>query len=228
MNRHGGPADTRIMGVVHGALRRDLERVRDVVTTEPFPLDEQRRALGDHVVWLMDFLHAHHDAEDRGLWPMVRERNPAAGELLDSLEADHQRIEPAAASLRTAGRQYAEDADDQTRIALIAAIDTLAEVLFPHLDREVTDAMPVVSATLTQAEWHRLDQAYNIKPKSMAQLAMEAHWVLDGIDEEGYDVVMRTVPRMMRFVLLHGLGGPYRRTAQVRWAGTGTGSVTTP
>jgi hypothetical protein len=41
-------------------------------------------ALGKHVSWMLDFLHAHHSGEDAGLWPLVRRRNPAAVELLDS------------------------------------------------------------------------------------------------------------------------------------------------
>ena len=88
--RASDPADTRMMGIVHGALRRDLLRIREVVVTEPYPQGRQRRALGEHVVWLMRFLHAHHTSEDEGLWPLVRTRNPAAGELLDALEAEHQ------------------------------------------------------------------------------------------------------------------------------------------
>jgi hypothetical protein len=31
------------------------------------------------VVWMMEFLHGHHTGEDEGLWPPVRERDPAAG-----------------------------------------------------------------------------------------------------------------------------------------------------
>ena len=82
-------ADTAMMGIVHGALRRDLLRTRDAVTAEPYPQGRQRQALGEHVVWMMEFLHAHHTGEDEGLWPLVRQQNPAAGALLDSMEADH-------------------------------------------------------------------------------------------------------------------------------------------
>src|SRR5215217_2951735 len=99
------PADTRMMGIVHGALQRDLLRARDTAATAPYPCGRQRRALGQHVVWLMDFLHRHHTSEDEGLWPAVRAKNTAAGSLLDSLEADHHRIEPAATALRSAAEQ---------------------------------------------------------------------------------------------------------------------------
>ena len=33
----GAPADTRTMGIVHSALRRDLERTRVALTTAPYP-----------------------------------------------------------------------------------------------------------------------------------------------------------------------------------------------
>ena len=217
MSKTSVPADTRMMGIVHGALQRDILRAREVATAPPYPHGRQRRALGDHVAWLMDFLHAHHSSEDEGLWPAVREKNPAAGPLLDSLEADHRRIEPAAAVLRSAGERYAASSDDDARADLMAALDDLAAVLFPHLDREVAEAMPVVSATITHGEWRAIEQRYNIKPKSLAQLGFEGHWLLDGIDPAGYDVVVHAVPAVPRFILLHGFARAYRRRQAAVW-----------
>jgi hypothetical protein len=211
------PADTRMMGIVHSALRRDLLRARQVLTAEPLPHGRQRRALGEHVVWMMAFLHAHHSSEDLGLWPLVRERNPAAGALLDSLEADHEVIAPAAEGLAEAGRRYAATTTDEARVALLAALDELTAVLLPHLDREVADAMPVVSASITHAEWRAIEQRHNIKPKSLPQLAMEGHWILEGIDPDGYRVVVQTVAPLARFVLVYGFGRAYRRRARARW-----------
>jgi hypothetical protein len=217
MTRPEAPADTRMMGIVHSALKRDLLRTREVLTASPVPEGRQRKALGEHVTWMMEFLHAHHSSEDEGLWPLVRLRNPAAAELLDSLEADHARISPAAQAVTAAARAYTSSTADPPRAALVEALDRLVGVLVPHLDREVADAMPVVSATLTDREWDAIEQEYNIKPKSMRQLGMEAHWVLDGIDREGYDVVVHKVPAVPRFVLLHGFGHAYRRRARERW-----------
>ena len=77
--------------------------------------------------------------------------------------------------------------------------------------------MPVVSASITRAEWHEVEQTYTIKPKSLPQLAMEAQWVIDGIDAEEYAVVHDTVPRLMRWVVLRGFAGRYRRAARLRW-----------
>jgi hypothetical protein len=217
MTASTAPADTRMMGIVHGALRRDLLRARDVAGTTPYPRGRQRRALGEHVVWLMDFLHAHHTSEDDALWPAVRAKDPAAAPLLDSLEDDHKRIEPAATALRAAGTAYAATSGDAERAALVTAIDELGEVLFPHLDREVAEAMPVVSRTITDGEWRAIEQEHNIKPKRLSELGFEGHWLLDGIDGEGYAVVTGAVPAIPRFILLHGFGRSYRRRMAAVW-----------
>lgn len=217
MTKASDPADTRMMGIVHRALRRDLLRAREVASSPPYPQARQRRALGEHVMWLMDFLHAHHTSEDLGLWPAVRAKNPSAGALLESLEADHQRIEPAAEALRAAGQRYAATTGDDVRAQMVAALDDLATVLFPHLDREVEEAMPVVSEAITHGEWRAIEQKHNIKPKSLSQLGFEGHWLLDGVDNESRDVVIHTVPPIPRFILLHGFARTYRLRVQPVW-----------
>src|ERR1700733_15049831 len=88
------PADTAMMGIVHSALRRDLTRASEAVSANPPPGDKQRQAIAGHLVWMMDFLHRHHAGEDDGLWPLVRQRDPMAGALLDEMDAEHVRIAP--------------------------------------------------------------------------------------------------------------------------------------
>lgn len=215
MARASEPADTRIMGIVHGALARDLRRVRETLTADPPPDDARRQALGEHVVWLMDFLHTHHISEDEGLWPAVRAVDPDAAPLLDSLEADHRRVDPAAVALRSAGERY--EAGDATAAEVVAALDELTAVLLPHLDREVADAMPVVSAALTHGEWHAIEQRFTIGPKSLSELGFEGHWLLDDLDDEGRDVVLHTVPAIPRFILLHGFARSYRQRMAAVW-----------
>jgi hypothetical protein len=61
------PADTRLMGIIHEAVRRDLRRTRDALTATPPPGRRQREALAEHLGWMMRFLHAHHATEDDGL-----------------------------------------------------------------------------------------------------------------------------------------------------------------
>lgn len=215
-------ADTRMMGIVHSALKRDLTRARDVLSAEPAPRGRQRVALGEHVSWMLDFLHGHHSGEDQGLWPLVRQRNPDAAELLDSMEADHARIAPAADAAAAAAAEYTATTTDAPRVALVQALNDLLDVLVPHLDREVAEAMPVVAASISDREWDDIEQRYFVKKKSTRELAMEGHWMIEEIDTEGYDVVVHTVPPVLRFILVHGFGPLYRRQAKARWTPEGS------
>lgn len=217
-------ADTRGMAIVHRALTRDLGRVRVALEHHPPPVGHQRRAIGDHVVWLMAWLHEHHSAEDAGLWPLVRLRNPDAGPLLDQMEADHQQIVPAADELSVAGHDYASRVGDAARTNLLAALDQLMTVLVPHFEREVAEVMPVVAASITRDELDAHELRYHIKTKSPAQLAMEGLWLVDDLDPEGYRLVVGAVSPAKRVVLEHGFGWLYRRRARLRWQPPAAGS----
>jgi hemerythrin-like domain-containing protein len=207
-----------MMGIVHDALRRDLARARAALAgVVP---ETRRRPLAAHVAWMMDFLHTHHEGEDAGLYPMVRVANPAAGVLLDAMGDDHAGIDPAVEGLRAAAARWAASGTDADQTALLDALVSLEAVLLPHLDREETEAMPVVSATITHRQWHAWDQEHNIKPKSLPQLAEEGLWLMDGLDPVRRAVVEAEVPWVPRMIVLYGFGPGYRRRAAARWAGT--------
>ncbi len=213
------PADTRSMGIVHSALRRDLERTRIVLTSQPYPEGKRRRALASHLLWMMRFLHVHHTGEDVGLWPLVRAKNPAAGALLDEMDADHQRIAPALTALEEAARAYRNDGS--AREPVLDATAGLTDVLLPHLEREELDMMPVVAATLTDAEYRAVEHEQFVSPKSFLELGAEGHWIIDGLPQEGREVILHVVPAVPRFVLLYGFAWSYHRKAALRW-GDGT------
>ena len=174
------PADTRMMRIVHEALRRDLHRAQTALTGSPPPSLEQQQAIARHLVWMMSFLRAHHRSEDDGLYPLVRERDPAAADLLDAMNADHEAVGSAIAEVEAAAAARLDRADaDLHNDRLVTALDDLAELLLPHLEREENEMMPVVSSAITNAEWRALEDEYNLKPKSFFELGREGHWLID-------------------------------------------------
>ena len=209
------PADTRIMRIIHSALRRDLARAQQVLRDAPPPAQTQRVALADHLAWMMTFLHMHHSGEDRGLWPLVRELNPAAGALLDAMDADHARIAPEIGRVSAAATEYR--VDPAAREDLSRSLDTLAHVLLPHLRREEEDMMPVVARTLTQRQLDDVEQREFVAPKTKQELGVEVHWIVDGVDREDYNVTVHKVGPVARFMLLHVFKRPYRRACAARW-----------
>ncbi len=212
-----GPADTAMMGIVHSALRRDLDRTAVVLAADPAAGAAQRQAVAAHIDWMMHFLHSHHSGEDDGLWPLVRSLDPSAGDLLDQMDADHVRIASKVDALTAAGRQYGVDGSPQTRDTLAQALAALREVLDPHLRREEDEMMPVVEKTLTHGQWEAFNQQFYIKPKSKKQLGQEGHWLIDSIDPAGYQVVVGNVPPVPRFILLKVFAKPYAQGCAARW-----------
>jgi iron-sulfur cluster repair protein YtfE (RIC family) len=210
------PADTRIMGIVHDALRRDLTRTKAALGAAEPPPDSQRMAIAKHILWMTEFLHMHHSAEDQ-LWPLIRQLNPDASVLLDQMAADHSRISPQIEMVCAAATNYRADGSLDTLRSLASAVDALEVALLPHLRREEDEMMPIVAHTFTRAQWQEWDQAQNIAPKSMHELGREGHWLIDSVDQERYDVVVHQVPAVLRFVLLHGYAWPYRRACAARW-----------
>jgi hemerythrin-like domain-containing protein len=212
------------MGIVHSALRRDLLRVRMVLVGET-PLTEARRTgLADHVLWIMHALHVHHQGEDIGLYPMVLRNDPSTRALVEDMDADHQRIDPAIATLEAAARALTDDLPD-AEVELVTALDALEAVLLPHLEREELVMMPVVSGCVTQREWDDWNQEVNVKPKPVLYLAEEGHWILDNLDEESRALVVALVPPIPRFVIIRLLGGRYRRKRALLWADTAAEQV---
>jgi hemerythrin-like domain-containing protein len=137
---------TTIMGIVHDALRRDLVRLQSALGSAPPPDGDRRVAIADHARWMMDFLHHHHQAEDTGLWPLIRQRAPQAQGLLDRMQADHAHLTSAAERLRQAAARYRADAGDQPRADFRDAVSGLSQALLPHLRGEEDEAMPLVAA----------------------------------------------------------------------------------
>ena len=214
------PADTAIMGIVHSALRRDLTRTTTALSAEHPPGDAQRKALAEHAIWMMDFLHGHHEGEDAGLWPVIRSFNSSARELLEQMESDHAVIASEIEGLRAAARRYSDDGTAPARVAVIEALSSLRAVLDPHLHREETEMMPVVSQTLTNAQWESFNQERYVKSKSNSELGREGHWLIDSIDHPGYMAVVGNVSPIPRFVLLHAFARPYARACATRWGPT--------
>ncbi len=216
--------DTRTMGIVHSALRRDLARARLVLSGERPLAEERRQALADHLAWMMAFLDRHHTSEDEGLHPLVLRKNPAARELLEDMDADHHRIHPAME--RVAGAAGALRTPSATAPSeLLTAIEELQAVLNPHLRREEEEAMPLVASSITAADWHTWDQEHNIKVLSFGELADAGLWTLDGQDPVSRTLMSQAVPRPALFVITTFFGPRYRRKTDRLWGGTRAAAV---
>jgi hypothetical protein len=212
--RPDGPPDTRMVGVVNDAFRRDVARLQTALAAVPPLPAAPRETIVAHCTWLVRLVTDFHNGVDAGLYPLVRAKNPYAGESLDAMYAQHREIAARGAAVVAAAEKWTDDADVAAQRALAAAFDALADELLPHLHVVEVELMPVVIASLTEREWRSWDRACMLDPRTKAEMAEAGNWLLDDLDEERREVTLNTISRWER--LLMGVYERRHRRAQQR------------
>jgi hypothetical protein len=89
----------------------------------------------------------HHAGEDAPLWPPLPTRVPAqAVAFLDDAEAQHAGIDHVLQRMTSGRRCWVERVDDDSRDALVKALQTLHGLLAEHLDNEERTLLPLAAA----------------------------------------------------------------------------------
>src|SRR6266700_4199600 len=171
--------DFTVMEIFHYALRRDL-----VSLNADFDRDRWRNFAFQ--------LHFHHTAEDRLLWPVVREKvtDPADVGLVDAMEAEHAQIDPLLAAVEDAST--AGDGVAPVMAALTTAVAS-------HLDHEERAALPMMDRLLTPQEWDGFVQGTRALDGDLKQnLPVFMPWLLDGAPDELRNRMLANLPPPIR------------------------------
>lgn len=179
-----GPVDVTAMYVMHHAFRRDLRDFSQAVAaTAPV----------EHAVWIAlrdrwerfgEVLHKHHVAEDQGLWPLLRSRG-ADERALDAMEAEHAAIDPLLAAIRSGFTAMVDDPSPSARAALGYRLSTAGTLLGAHLGHEEREAMALVQAHLTQADWERVEKEHFQAAYGPGDIPFVVAWTLKGLPPAG-------------------------------------------
>lgn len=204
--RPAGAVDFTFMYAAHDAFSRDLRRLAAAVeagrTAEP--------AVRTGWATFKNQLHVHHTAEDRWLWPALRNKVTRPGEVsvLDAMEAEHARIDPLLArvdaSLAATGLA-----------GLAASASALTSALTAHMEHEEDHALPLVEAHLGPDGWAAFGKAAG-KSEGLRGAAELFPWMLDGAPADTSKRLLGMLPPPAR-LLYRALWRPgYARTP--RWA----------
>ncbi|HZP28581.1 MAG TPA: hemerythrin domain-containing protein [Acidimicrobiia bacterium] len=194
-------ADVGFMRAMHAALRRDMTRMQavaprlDRAENVPRTVDEGWDEFRDELV-------RHHDAEDRDLWPVLRNHLDAAGDLheVDLMVEEHQQLLPAVAAVDDALAD---------RHQVTAAAERLGEILHRHLDHEERTIFPLLERHLSRREWRRFLLTER-RRTPLRQRPAFLTWVLDDASERDAAAVLAELPPPGRLV--------YRRVLRPRYA----------
>jgi hypothetical protein len=144
-------------------------------------------------------LHSHHSDEDRTIWPVLRERDPAAAILVDVLERDHARIDPLLAMITDRSVPLHQRA---------VVLEELSDLLNAHLDKEEAEGVPLMIRHFTRAEWEENGKAHTKEVRK--DLPSFVPTMIDHMTEAEVEQLIATGPKLL--VLIYKLS--WRR----RWA----------
>ena len=166
--------DVREMIVVHTAMLREFRLLPDAVRAVPQGDVRRARPVVDHVRFMLDLLHHHHESEDTLLWPPLRKRATLAEvALIDDGEGQHEELAQVIATTVAALDGWAGTANTEDRATTAAGIERVHNSLEAHLDFEERRLLPLVSTLLTHEEWAAISEvARSAVPPKQRTLAL--------------------------------------------------------
>ena len=181
----GSAADLGVMLAAHRAFRRDVTTLARAASRDTLRDPVRRVTVGTGWELFRRQLLLHHQAEDAGVWPVLRTRLAGRADelaVLDEMAAEHSLIDPLVATV--------DQALGDERLPLGDVIGELASTLGGHLDHEERDALPLIGATLTDAEWRGLMASLQPAP----ELSELVPWLVDGLPADDAADVLAMFP----------------------------------
>ncbi len=183
----GQPAepDLKVFLLAHRTFRREFARLAGAASNAP-AVGLRAAAIEAQIATMARSLHNHHHSEDARMWPLLRQRDPAASVVLDILETEHQEIDPLLAAI-----------SDTTTLLKVRAIalEQLSALLNRHLDHEEESAVPLIRRHFSAAEWGA-DGRQHLK-ETRADLPMFVCIMFDHMSEAEIAGVINAAPKIL-------------------------------
>ncbi|MFI6339891.1 hemerythrin domain-containing protein [Streptomyces sp. NPDC050535] len=190
-------ADSRDMIGAHDAMRREFGALPALIAGVPAGDAQSTSVVADHVLMMVDFLHAHHTSEDDHVWPRLRERCPDdAGPLIETMDRQHAFIDSELKELAAGGRRWQASADATDRDAVAAVAERLLPALYEHLALEEERILPLIDRHLTEREWKTTVEASLGKVPFVQRLLMLG-MALRGASQEQAQLLRAAVPAVV-------------------------------
>jgi hypothetical protein len=207
------------MRIVHATFRRAFDESAQLVRAASTPSPDRVTFLAHHIDFGISMLHTHHESEDLLLYPLLVERAPEQMQMLTDAGEQHRQVASALDAVTTACVTWRQNPSAATGEALAAALESLNEVLQPHLDDEEQKVVPLAAVTVTQEEWdavgaHSREQI----PRSMMPVAFGM--LLDPLDDADRTYMKSHLPAPVRMFYPLLIQRPWDKYASKLRSGT--------
>lgn len=146
-------ADATAMTRFHRIFREALDAAPRFVGAAPADDHDRADLVGSYYANVLKLLHAHHEAEDLTIYPLMVERLPEHLDVISRVNAEHEAVLGTLEATEQAVAGWRADPSSATRDAAAAALASLHTILLEHLDHEEADVVPLIAMCITVAEW---------------------------------------------------------------------------
>jgi hemerythrin-like domain-containing protein len=200
--------------VIHGAVRRDLDRFTAALGAIPEGDTARAAQLQLAFANLRRELTHHHEGEDAHVWPFLAGTG-VQKDLLADMEAEHAAMSAALAETATALDTLARTGAVADAVAARSSMARTREVVVDHLDHEEQELEPLLAGHEGTAEWKAVTS--QLRHRSPGDAGSFFAWLTDGISDGDRAALKATVPVPLTFVLTRAFGRRYTREIAPAW-----------
>jgi hemerythrin-like domain-containing protein len=170
-------ADATAMNRFHRIFREALDGVPSYVGAAPADA-ERVELVGSYYDNVLRLLHAHHEAEDDVLYPLMVERLPEHLDVITRVNAEHEAVLGTLGAAEAGIAAWRADPSDASRDAAAAGLAALGPVLVEHLDHEEADVVPLIGRCIDVAEWGAMSA------NAFQRFSGDKPWLVIGLIQE--------------------------------------------
>jgi iron-sulfur cluster repair protein YtfE (RIC family) len=146
-------ADATAMTRFHRIFREALDAAPRFVGGAPADDRDRAELVGSYYDNVFKLLHAHHEAEDLTIYPLMMERLPEHVDVISRVNAEHETVLGTLHTTEQAVAAWRAEPSSASRDAATTALETLHTTLLEHLDHEEEEVVPLIALCITVAEW---------------------------------------------------------------------------
>ncbi|HSV37630.1 MAG TPA: hemerythrin domain-containing protein [Nocardioidaceae bacterium] len=170
--------DATAMTRFHRIFREALDAVPQFVGAAPADDADRADFVGSYYDNVLKLLHAHHEAEDLTIYPMMVERLPEHVDTISRVNAEHETVLGNLGAAEDAVTAWRADPSGASRDAAAAALETLTTILLEHLDHEEAEVVPLIALCINVAEWGQMSAT------AFQHFAGDKVWLAVGLIQE--------------------------------------------
>ena len=201
--------------VIHGAVRRDLDRFVGALSS--FPAGDHQRANELATAWenYEVQLTNHHEGEHKIAWPAL-ESIGVSRELLATLDGEHDAMAAAMGETRNAIDALRRTASAEDASAALQAVSNLRTVTVQHLDHEEAEIEPLYLANAESDEIKEMGKKFS-RDSGPWEAGTFMAWLLDGASDTEREALRSSIPGPVIAVLTGLFGRGYKRDVASVW-----------